>query len=214
MAAAVEPPVFRLETRVSYSEAVARQEACVEQREEALFLCEHPPTITLGTATEAHDLLLARDAYPERGVEIYEVPRGGQATYHGPGQLVMYPVVDLRKRGLTVHGYLRFLERFMIDACSIYGIQAHIIEGKTGVWVVDRKIGFIGVRIRRGFSYHGVSLNITPQHEPFRLIVPCGMPGLHVTSIEEETATPAPSLWQAADELQSLFFKRLSEIQP
>lgn len=170
-----------------YKQVSQRQEDLIIQKQECILKCEHPATITLGTRGVAEDLLFPDQHYEQQGIAIYKAPRGGQATYHGPGQLVVYPIINLRERGIKIRDYLRLLETVMMNVCSHFGIETHIICGKTGLWVEDRKIGFIGVRVRQGFSFHGFSLNIKPQHDPFRLIVPCGMPNLHVTSLEEET---------------------------
>lgn len=172
-----------------YQQVSERQEELIAQKQESLLLCEHPATITLGTRGVAEDLLFPTEHYEQQGIAIFKAPRGGQATYHGPGQLVVYPVLNLKDRGIKIRDYLRLLESVMMNVCSRFSIHTHIICGKTGLWVDDRKIGFIGVRVRQGFSFHGFSLNIKPQHDPFRLIVPCGMPNLTVTSLEEETYT-------------------------
>lgn len=206
------PPALRWPTSVSYEEAARRQEELVRERREALILCEHPPTYTLGTGAGPHDLLRPRDDYERMGATLRETPRGGQATYHGPGQLVVYPILNLRVRGLDVHGYLRILEELMIDLCARYDVVAQRIEGKTGIWVEDRKIGFIGIRVRRGFSLHGLSLNVTPQHEPFAMIVPCGMAGLHVTSLCEEAPREVPGVWELAEIAREMILERLAII--
>ncbi len=169
-----------------YEQVSKRQEELIALRQEALFICEHPATITLGTRGVADDLLFPAEQYEKQGIHIFNAPRGGQATYHGPGQLVVYPVLNLKQRGIKIRDYLRMLEVVMMQVCRQFRVETHVICGKTGLWVDDRKIGFIGVRVRCGFSFHGFSLNIKPQHDPFRLIVPCGMPNLHVTSLEEE----------------------------
>lgn len=192
-------PVVWWDTSVPYENAAHTQEEWVARGTEHIALCEHPATITLGTSASPSDLLLSRIAYDRMGITIHECPRGGKATWHGPGQLVVYPVLNLRQRDITIHGYLRMLEQTVVDVCASFGITAQSVEGKTGIWVEDRKIGFIGVRVRRGFSFHGLSLNITPQHEAFQRIVPCGMPGLHVTSVQEEATEPVPALRQIGD---------------
>lgn len=170
-----------------YEQVSQRQEELISLKQERVLICEHPATITLGTRGVAEDLLFPSEHYEKQGIAVYKAPRGGQATYHGPGQLVVYPIINMKERGIKIREYLRLLESVMMNVCMQYGIQTHVICGKTGLWVDDRKIGFIGVRVRQGFSFHGFSLNVKPQHDPFRLIVPCGMPNLHVTSIEEES---------------------------
>jgi lipoate-protein ligase B len=180
-------PVETWTVESPYKQVSQRQEELISLKQEHLLICEHPSTITLGTRGVVEDLLFPAQHYEDQGIAIFKAPRGGQATYHGPGQLVVYPIINLKKRGIKIRDYLRLLETVMMNVCSHFGIQTHVICGKTGLWVEDRKIGFIGVRVRQGFSFHGFSLNIKPQHDPFRLIVPCGMPNLHVTSMEEET---------------------------
>jgi lipoate-protein ligase B len=201
-------PVHRWGQEVSYAEACARQEELVDRGEEAIIFCEHPPTITLGSAATAQDLTLAPIYYERMGVTVHRSPRGGKATYHGPGQIVAYPILNLRQRNITLHGWLRMLETLMLRLCSFHGIPAHTVEGKTGVWVENRKLGFIGVRVRKGCCYHGCSINVLPQAQAFRMIVPCGMPDLIVTSIQEECAQ-TPTVWDAADILESYLFQEL-----
>ncbi len=205
-------PTIHKTTKDAYSEVELVQESLVERGEESLLLCEHPPTITLGAATEPGDLLLPESEYQSLGIELHSVRRGGQATYHGPGQMVAYPVLNLRQRGMTIHAYLRFLENLIIELCDEYGVEVHVIDGKTGVWAENRKIAFIGVRVRKGFCYHGCSLNVTPQHGPFERIVPCGMPNLTVTSIEEETGGSSLDVWSVADRFEVLFHHRISQL--
>ncbi|MBZ0256216.1 lipoyl(octanoyl) transferase LipB [bacterium] len=202
----------RMTVESSYAEVEHFQELLVDCGEEALMLCEHPATITLGTATQPGDLLLPDAAYQQLGIDVHPVRRGGQATYHGPGQLVGYPILNLRGRGLTIHAYLRFLEDTLVEFCDDYGVQAQTIAGQTGVWTQDRKIAFIGVRVRKGMCFHGFSINITPQHEAFQRIVPCGMVNLQVTSLQEEAANPTIRMWEAADRFETLFHHRLLQL--
>lgn len=206
----ISVPVEHWDQTVSYAQAAQRQEDAVLAGREMIAFCEHPATITLGTASTPSDLTLSEQDYTQRGITILKTPRGGMATYHGPGQLVMYPIIDLRGRDFTVHGFLRLLEEVMIEAVEEFGIEAHRIEGKTGIWIGERKLGFIGVRVRRGFSYHGISLNVTPQQEAFQAIVPCGMPGLHVTSIAEEATEPVPDLWRIAAIMEEIMMTHLA----
>ncbi len=203
-------PVYRYGTETSYAEVTAKQEELVDQCFEALILCEHSPTITLGSGSKPEDLNLSPIYYERLGYTVFQSPRGGQATYHGPGQLVIYPIINLRARDITVHGHIRFLEDLMMRLCSLYGISARRIDGKSGTWVADtRKIGFTGIRVRKGFAYHGASLNVTPQMEAFRTIVPCGMPDIYVTSIHEESSY-TPVLWEVADIIETYIFEALS----
>jgi len=212
MALEVSPrlPALFWDVSIPYAETARRQEEWVAQAREILILCEHPPTITLGTAADESDLPLAPLVYERMGIPVFPSPRGGKATYHGPGQLVCYPILNLRERGLTIHAYLRFLEELMLSLCAAYGVNARRIPGKAGAWVEHRKIGFIGVRVRRGFSFHGCSLNVTPQQEAFRRIVPCGMPNLLVTSLQEETGLTL-SWHEVADTMRERFDTLLAE---
>jgi len=202
-------PIFRWDASIPYAETAQRQEKQVAQNQECLIFCEHPPTITLGTGAEWSDLACSPVYYERMGLCVHKSPRGGKATYHGPGQLVCYPILNLRDREFTIHAYLRFLEDLMLHLCASYGIQACRREGKAGAWVEERKIGFIGVRVRRGFAFHGCSLNVAPQQEAFRLIVPCGMPNLPVTSIQEETGLSL-SVWDVADKMEVIFLTLLN----
>ncbi|HXK96199.1 MAG TPA: lipoyl(octanoyl) transferase LipB [bacterium] len=202
-------PVYRWGASVPYLEAARRQEEFVARRHECLILCEHPATITLGTGAGPEDLPGTGEFYRRQGIEICRSPRGGKATYHGPGQLVGYPIVNLRGRGITIHGHLRFLEELMIAACARFGVSAHRVEGKSGAWVGEKKIGFVGIRVRQGFAFHGFSLNITPQGDSFRWIIPCGMPGLEITSLHEECNGHAVTVWEAAEAVEEAFFEPL-----
>ncbi len=205
-------PVYRWDASVPYREAARRQEECVARGHECLILCEHPATITLGTGAGPDDLAGDGEFYARRGIEICRSPRGGKATYHGPGQLVGYPILNLRGRGVTIHGHLRFLEELMIAACDRFGVSARRIEGRSGAWAGNKKIGFVGIRVRQGYAFHGFSLNVTPQHDPFRWIVPCGMPGLEITSLEEERGDRGVPVWEAAEVIEGVFFERLGEM--
>jgi lipoate-protein ligase B len=203
-------PVYYWDSTLGYAEAAQRQEAWVEQGKEALIFCEHPLTVTLGTGANGSDLTFPPRYYERLGVAVHRSPRGGKATVHGPGQLVCYPILNLRERNITIHAYLRFLEEIMLSMCTAYGVDARRIDGKAGAWVGEKKIGFIGVRVRRGIAFHGCSINVTSQQESFRLIVPCGMPNLQVTSLQE-CSQSAVSVWEAADIMTDIFFSKLPE---
>lgn len=170
---------------VPYAEALALQEVLVAavaagQAGDELLLLEHPPVYTLGRGADAADLCGA----PERlGVPVYRVGRGGGATFHGPGQLVAYPILRLRGAGRDVHRYVRTLEAALIATCGRFGVAAVAPPGQTGVWVDERKIGSIGIGVRRGVAYHGVALNVRTDLSYFAHIVPCRISGLAVTSL-------------------------------
>ncbi|PLX83878.1 MAG: lipoyl(octanoyl) transferase [Desulfuromonas sp.] len=174
--------------RLSYRDALQLQERLLDgrrrRREDVLLLVEHPPVVTLGRGgSEAH-LLHSREELARRGIEVLRTGRGGDVTYHGPGQLVGYPVVDLDPLGRDLHRYLRMLEATLIDTLAAFGLVAERIPGKTGVWVDGAKIASIGVGVRRWVSWHGFALNVAGDLTGFEAIVPCGLPGVRMTSLE------------------------------
>jgi lipoyl(octanoyl) transferase len=161
---------------------------------DVLLLLEHYPVYTKGRRTQPTELAMGEDWYRMQGIEVCETDRGGAVTYHGPGQLVGYPIVSLRPYGDNVHEYVRRLERLMIGSLGAYGIEADVIEGLTGVWVgggppEGRKIGSIGVHVSRGVTTHGFAVNVNNDLQPFEWIVPCGLEGVRMTSICREFGT-------------------------
>ncbi len=176
--------------RICYGEALALQEKIVAQKAEnldapdELLLLEHDSIFTIGRTNDQSSL---RDpaALP---APLMAINRGGQATWHGPGQLVGYPLLDLRKRGSDLHRYLRDLEEFLILLCADFGVIATRREGLTGVWVGERKIASLGVGVRRWISMHGFALNVCGPLEGFAHITPCGIAGVEMTSLEREGA--------------------------
>ena len=151
-----------------------------------LLLLEHPHVYTLGRRGRQSHILASEDSLARLGAQTHETDRGGEVTYHGPGQIVGYPIINLRRRGGGVRDYVETLERMLIGALAEYGIDAHS-EGKpTGVWVDDAKIAAIGVRVSRSVTMHGFALNICPDLSFFDHIVPCGMPDARVTSMARE----------------------------
>jgi len=213
-----------------YADMVAAQERLVSDRLEGrigdlLLLLEHPPTYTLGRRSEPSDLLHDTDWYRQRDIEVCETPRGGKVTYHGPGQIIIYPIIDLREVGLQpagadrvdVAGFVATLERSMADAIAKWGLTAGRIEGLTGLWIDDdrvdrfefesadavsaapglargsiRKIGSIGLKITRGVTSHGLSLNVAGDLTPFEWINSCGIESCQATSIEAELGRNRP----------------------
>ena len=175
--------------RVPYAQALRLQEERVAARRagaapDTLLLVEHPPVITLGRAADPAHVLLAADALAERGIEVHECGRGGDVTYHGPGQLVGYPIVQLAPERRDAHRYLRALEQALIDAVAELGIAAHRAAGWTGVWVGNEKLAAIGVRLStRWITSHGFALNVSSDLSGFTTIVPCGIRGRGVTSL-------------------------------
>ncbi|MFN8534499.1 MAG: lipoyl(octanoyl) transferase LipB [Dehalococcoidia bacterium] len=181
--------------RVEYDEAWERQRQLVADRVagrigDTILLVEHPPTITLGRGARREHVLLSDEALAARNVALREIDRGGDVTYHGPGQLVGYPIIDLTARGRDLHRYLRDLEGCLIAALDGFAIAAGRIEGLTGVWVGDRKIAAIGVKVSRWVTSHGFALNVESDLSGFGLIVPCGLRDKRVTSVSLELGRP------------------------
>jgi lipoate-protein ligase B len=152
---------------------------------DCLVITEHNPVITMGRGTRSSNLLASSDELALKGVRLYEIERGGDITFHGPGQVVLYPIVDLRNRGRDVHQYLRDLERVVIDALAELGLTAGIKQGLTGIWVDDHKLGAIGVAVSRWITYHGLALNVTTDLDYFKLINPCGITEYPVGSVSQ-----------------------------
>jgi len=216
--------------RLSYGDALvvqrARHEALVQARgrtEEpmSIFLLEHDPpviTVTRRPDVRAH-LLVTEDALAERGVELVQTDRGGDITWHGPGQLIAYPILDLNRLGLRIHPYMRLLEEVIIRTLGAFGIEAHREEGATGVWVrssgdITRKIAAIGVRLSRWCSLHGLAINVDPDLTHFDLIIPCGLAGREVTSMRRELGEACPSMGEVKSVFTSTFSEVLAEGDP
>jgi lipoyl(octanoyl) transferase len=182
---------------VDYVEALARQTALFDRlvaergspssRGGWLVFCEHPHVYTLGRSGQAENLLVDEARLARMGAALHRVGRGGDITYHGPGQLVCYPILDLERLGLGLRDYIAALEQAVIDTVARWGIDAGRLEGKTGVWVGDRKICAIGVKASRGVVMHGLALNVSTDLGWFTHINPCGMAGAAATSLEAET---------------------------
>jgi lipoyl(octanoyl) transferase len=172
--------------RIEFSEGVKLQEQALEQcdrtGEETLFLLEHEPVYTIGRRLDKSSL--GNAGYLPH--PVFEINRGGQATYHGPGQLVGYPILDLKKRGKDLHVYLRSLETAVIRLVESFAVDAVFCEGKTGVWVENRKIASIGIGVRRWITMHGFALNVASDLTGFLSITPCGLTGVRMTSLSLE----------------------------
>lgn len=186
---------------VPYAEALERQKQLVEERRagripDTLLLLQHPHVLTVGVKKDGRSHILASpDRLQALGVEVFETGRGGDATYHGPGQVVGYPILDLDPDRRDVHRYVRDIEEVMIRACARYGVEAGRIQGLSGTWVAHpargpEKIGAIGVRISRWITSHGFAFNVSTALDFFNLIVPCGIRDRGVTSLETATGRP------------------------
>jgi lipoyl(octanoyl) transferase len=200
--------------RMTFAEALALQEKLVAERREdhslgdELLLLEHEPVYTIGRTPDQSSL---RDAghlpHP-----LFPINRGGQATYHGPGQLIGYPIIDLRSCGQDLHRYLRWLEDLLVETLATAGIAATTRAGLTGVWVGNRKIASIGVGVRRWITMHGFALNVCGDLSPFDQIVPCGIANITMTSIEKETGRES-SVVEVAALVEKIALRRIVELR-
>jgi lipoate-protein ligase B len=175
---------------VEYGQAHQLQKRLLQEHIEgrginSLLLLQHNPVITIGRNGSKSNILASEEALAEAGVEVYEIERGGDVTYHGPGQLTGYPILDLRCFKMDVHWYLRQLEEVIIRVLARYGVAGARMEGYTGVWVGDEKVAAIGIAVRRWITYHGFALNVNPDMSHFGLITPCGITDKSVTSLEK-----------------------------
>ena len=200
--------------RMEFAHALALQEEIVAKKrnervlKDELLLLEHEPVYTIGRTPDQSSLLgSAHLPYP-----LFPINRGGQATYHGPGQLIGYPIIDLRRCGHDLHRYLRWLEQLLIETLTEYDIAAIRRESLTGVWVSDRKIASIGVGVRHWITMHGFALDVCGDLSPFNRIVPCGINNVAMTSIEKETSRTF-SVARVAASLEKLALNRISELR-
>lgn len=201
--------------RIKYEDALALQNELVALKAadsgapDELLLLEHEPVFTIGRTQDQSSL-----GNPEKlSAPFVVINRGGQATWHGPGQLVGYPILDLRRRGSDLHRYLRELEEIITLVCAEFGVSAHRREGFTGVWVANRKIASIGVGVRRWISMHGFALNVCGALKGFDDITPCGISGVTITSLEREGAR-AVSVKEVADTSAQIFAQVFSAEAP
>lgn len=190
--------------------AVARAAGEIGDR---LLLVEHPPVLTLGRRADERHVRATRAELDARGIELIRVERGGEVTYHGPGQLVAYPIIALARRGLLIRPFVRALEAAMIATCSAGDVVADRRDGHPGCWVDaggadPRKIGALGIRVERGVSFHGIALNVDPDLADFTLIDPCGMPDVASTSIAAEAGRPTEPPSTAAVAAAAAVFAR------
>ncbi|MCP4641551.1 MAG: lipoyl(octanoyl) transferase LipB [bacterium] len=199
--------------REAYDAQIARRSA-VEAGDagNALFLVEHTPAITLGRNFNAANLLMARDAYAQQGIEVVDVDRGGDVTYHGPGQVVAYPILDLNEWRPSIRWYLRSLEEVLIRLLARYGLKAGRVEGYTGVWVDGGKVAAIGIGVHNWVTFHGIALNVAPDMAHFDLIVPCGITDKPVTSLQT-LMDNAPTVEQAFADFEEEFRAYFAEVR-
>jgi lipoyl(octanoyl) transferase len=177
---------------VPYEEARRLQKELERARHErripdVLLLLEHPPVYTKGRRSTVDELPMGEEWYRRQGIDVVDTDRGGRVTYHGPGQLVGYPIVSLRPYGDDVHEYIRRMERVIVAALGSWGVEAEVVDGLTGVWTPEpRKVGSIGVHVSRGITTHGFAINVNNDLQPFEWIVPCGIESCRMTSLSRE----------------------------
>ena len=197
--------------RVPYGEALELQRSIAKDRisgaipQDVLLLLEHPPVVTLGRSSKQKHLMASPDFLESHGVELFEVERGGDVTFHGPGQLVGYPIIDLKRHRLDLHWYLRRIEQALIDTLADYDIPGERNPTYTGVWTRGKKIASIGVHARDWVTWHGFALNVTTDLSFFDLIVPCGIPGVVMTSIARELGAEEVSGQDVRDRVTAKF---------
>ncbi len=197
-----------------YREGLRLQEALVRARAEGrtgdwLLFPDHPPVLTVGRGATPGGLVADAATLAARGIETFEVARGGDITWHGPGQLVGYAICDLTRRDRDLHRFLRALEAALGDVLGSYGIESMRVPGRTGVWVGERKIASLGIAVRRWVSYHGFALNVAPDLSFFELIHPCGLRGVRMTSIAALLGARAPALAEVREAVAAAVARHL-----
>ena len=193
----MSPPTYLLNLpQTSYKEAYAIQTAANAARHEGrldsdlIIMLEHPPVFTLGRRGGGHNIIVPEETLQTRGIEIVPVERGGDVTYHGPGQLVVYLIMDLKPGRFSVTEFVTGLETAMVRTAAHWGIEAAGDDVLRGAWVGRRKLGSVGITVRRGITFHGLALNVNTDLEPFSWINPCGIKGCVMTSLARETGAP------------------------
>ncbi len=206
--------------RIAYEEAQELQKKTAlgrisgEQPDDVLFLLEHPPVITMGRTGHRDNVIAPTRALQTRGVDFFEIDRGGDVTFHGPGQLVGYLIYNLKEHREDLHWFLREVEAALIVSLGEHGIEARRNGGLTGVWVEDRKIASIGIHVKQWVTWHGFALNVNTDLANFDLIVPCGIQGVEMTSMQHETGrTEAADLWNRALQSTSEAFGKIFDQQ-
>jgi lipoyl(octanoyl) transferase len=209
----VRPLAVRRLGLVPYADALALQGSLVEERKAAripdtLLLLEHPHVVTIGVRKGgAAHIVATPERLADLGVDVFESGRGGDVTYHGPGQLIAYPILDLTPDRQDVHRYVRDLEEVMIRVCADFGVAAARVHGLSGAWVGAEKIGAVGVRISRWITSHGIALNVNTDLDYFKLIVPCGITDRGVTSLTQSTGTE-----RSASDVEGSFVRHFMDV--
>jgi lipoate-protein ligase B len=207
--------------RIAYADAWDLQLRLVDARQakrlerDTVLLLEHPPVFTLGKRGGRESLLVPEEMLARHGIPIVQIERGGNITYHGPGQLVVYPIVHLPGMGIGVVDMVERLEEVMIRTCRDFGVDAGRNALNRGAWVGLKKIGAVGLAVRRGVSFHGLALNVNPDLQPFCFIQPCGLEGIGVTSIAQESDGPVTmekAIEAAEENIRAVFGVRLEPI--
>lgn len=178
---------------------------------DTLILLQHPPTITIGRGGDLKNLLVSQSYLKDRGIYFEQISRGGDITFHGPGQIVAYPIMDLNNLGRDIHKYLRSLEHLIIDMLKNYGIKASGFKGITGVWSNDKKIASIGIGVKRWITYHGFAININNDLNCYDMIIPCGLSKVRMTNVTTESATGKVTIENANDYIIASFSKTFNQ---
>lgn len=176
------------------------------QQDDVCLMLEHPSVFTLGRNGSSLNITVSESYLQERGIEIVKIERGGEVTYHGPGQIVCYPITNLRRNKLSIVDYVHLLEHIMLAVVKRFGIEANRDPRNHGIWVGDGKLGSIGIAVRHGISYHGLALNVNVNLEPFAWMNPCGLSGISMSSMEQELQQPLN-----IDEVQSIMIEEINQ---
>ena len=196
----------------NYKKALNIQRDLLDKRKnnlipDTLILLEHPPTITIGRGGDLKNLLVSEGYLKDRGIYFEQISRGGDITYHGPGQIVAYPIMNLNSLGRDIHKYLRSLEHLIIDMLKNYDIKASGLKGITGVWANEKKIASIGIGVKRWITYHGFAININNDLDYFDMMIPCGLSKVRMTNITTESDTGKVTIEKANDYIVESFSK-------
>jgi len=196
----------------NYKKALNIQRDLLDKRKnnlipDTLILLEHPPTITIGRGGDLKNLLVSEGYLKDRGIYFEQISRGGDITFHGPGQIVAYPIMNLNSLGRDIHKYLRSLEHLIIDMLKNYDIKASGLKGITGVWANEKKIASIGIGVKRWITYHGFAININNDLDYFDMMIPCGLSKVRMTNVTTESDTDKVSIQEANDYIIESFSK-------